>query len=90
MQPALAIIRTGLQFTKQSQFDTSNVANCSAPFAFVLLRSGNNIYLEFTAIPESGSILAICAGALGLGAWIRRRLRQEASSSDPLALAGRN
>ena len=41
---------------------------------FLLVRSGDSVQLQFSPVPEPGTILAIAAGALGLGS-LRRRLR---------------
>ena len=38
-----------------------------------LSRSGNNLVVSFTAIPEPATMMAVGAGVLGLGAFLRRK-----------------
>lgn len=46
---------------------------------FTLSRSGEAVVLNFQPVPEPGMVLGLCAGVLGAGAWIRRRVRNRAT-----------
>ena len=38
---------------------------------FALQRSGNNLVLTYTPVPEPAAVLTVCAAGLGLAAWRR-------------------
>jgi autotransporter-associated beta strand protein len=65
-----------INLTSQSQFTT--VGFDGSPFVFSL--TGNSlgaVYLNIAPVPEPATVLALAAGALGAGTYLRRRLRRE-------------
>jgi autotransporter-associated beta strand protein/T5SS/PEP-CTERM-associated repeat protein len=52
---------------------------------FVLSRVGNTVKLQFSPVPEPGTVLAMSFGSLAAGAAFRRRWRQDVSAEHPTA-----
>jgi hypothetical protein len=82
----LGDVTIGAGAGEQSQFSTVGLANASN-FSWTLTAEGV-AYLNFTVspVPEPTTVLALAAGALGLGKLARRRYRRATQTSKPLTL----
>lgn len=95
----LTAVQNGLNvdvyYTNASELrKASDSAIFNADFALsgldtLLLSSGTNFQFQgvsFTPVPEPSSILAIGAGVMGVGAFVRRKLRRGKDVTEPVAV----
>ena len=82
----LGDVTIGAGAGEQAQFSTVGLANVSN-FSWTLTAEGV-AYLNFTVspVPEPTTVLALAAGALGVGQLVRRRYRRATQTSKPLTL----
>jgi hypothetical protein len=73
-----------LNITNPAQFTTTNFANAAAFTFSVTGNAGGDVFLTVAPVPEPATVLGVAAAALGLGGFVRRRLRKPA---DPTAVA---
>jgi autotransporter-associated beta strand protein len=63
-----------VNITDPSRFQT--VGFVDTPENMALITDSGFVYLNFSPVPEPGTVLGLAAGALGLGGYVRRRLRR--------------
>jgi hypothetical protein len=60
-------------------FNTAQFANATNGGVFALARSGNQVFVTFTPVPEPAHTLGLCAAALAAAGWWRRKVGQAQS-----------
>jgi autotransporter-associated beta strand protein len=78
----------GVVITDPNRFTFTNF-NQSPNLSTVSLTGDTNgvLYLNFTPVPEPGTVLAIGAAVLGVGGFVRRKLRSRQLVTEPAATA---